>query len=170
MFFQELTTPTLQTLCFSQIKNVEQRKYAIDILTMTIRLNVNCKNILCDKTIKKLFWLEKTNRLGLEFSLLLVKKSGYIKIYIQKKKTAHIVIQFANYEKTHIQSIFYNNDCNENWVKILLDEFDNNIVEYIKNGFSNKLKDLRTFIQKNMNNKKYDFHAHIDIPGYICML
>ena len=170
MFFKNLTTPTLQTLCFSQIKNVEQRKYAIDILTMTVKLNDNCKNIMYDKTIKRYFWLEKTNRLGLEFSLLLIKKSGYIKIYIQKKKRAHIVVQFANQEKMHIQSIFYDSDCNEDWVKILLYEFDNNIIKYIKNGFSNKLKDLRVFIQKNMNNKKYDFHAHIDIPGHICML
>ena len=63
----------------------------------------------------------------------------------------------------------FENDCNLNWVKVILFEFDSFIINYIRN-FSGKNKKLKEIIQKYILHDNIKFSAHIDIPGYVLII
>nr|QOI90339.1 hypothetical protein HWQ62_00202 [Pyramimonas orientalis virus] len=169
MFFERLTNSNLQIVSFNKIKHNLDRVCATEVITMTTNMRSLSRQLLTEHTIKKNVYLHKTDTIGVEFKFVLTKPSGYIQIHIRKKRKADIKVYFIEGEYFNIlDSFHYKNDSEENWLKALLFEFDETIIQYIRNGFSGKVSKLLEII-KTIIPKEVLFNVCIDIPGYVCM-
>jgi hypothetical protein len=173
MFFNKFTQSNLQVKAFNTMKHEIHRLEAVDVLTLSINLCIFSRRLLTENTIRRSMFLQKTDKLGIEMKFLLYKPSGYIQVCVRKKRNADINVYFmeSNFKKI-TDHYYYHIDCNENWVKLLLFEFDRYVIGYIRNGFSNKLKHISGFIQQYLicGNKKTPLSVYIDIPGYLYMI
>jgi hypothetical protein len=171
MFFKSLTTNNLQIQAFNSIKHYQHKHFATDIISMSINLLPYSKALIQETTIKKYILLQKSNKLGIEFTLTLYKLNGYIEIYIRKKRTAEIKIMFVNPIKFNIiQKLKYINDCNENIIKALLFQFDFTIISYLREGCSCKNKKILSFIKTLLCKSKHILNVHIDTPEYFLVI
>ena len=171
MFFNNLTSFNLQVLAFNSIKNTVHKPYATDIITSTTNMNQFCIQLLSEKTKHKFLFINKSDKIGLLISLVLQKPSGFIKIYIRKKRSADISVVFTDLKhQTIIQSFSYKHDCNELWLKALIFEYNYYIVSYIRNKCSNKLNDIISLISKVTHDKQLYLSVHVDIPNHIIII
>lgn len=171
MFFSDLTNTNLQIKSFNSIKNDIHKTFAVELVSMSSNMNEFCKQLMIERTKYKHVSIHKNNKMGIEIILILEKPSGYIEIYLRKKRSAEIKVIFVNYlDFTITQQFKFHNDCNIVWVKTLLFQFDDIIVNYIINGFSNKTKNIFKLIILLLNNNIYIVNVHIDIPGYILII
>lgn len=173
MFFDKFTQSNLQVLSFNTIKHEIHRLYAIDVLTLGTKMNVFSKLLLTENTIRKNVFLQKTDKVGVEIKLLLCKPSGYIQIHIKKKRKGDINVYFIENDFNRItERYYYKSDCEDIWVKQLLFEFDSIVISYIRNGFSNKLKNIQEFVRQYFihGNVKIEMSVYIDIPGFLCII
>lgn len=161
---------TLELLSYYSIRHQLQRKVAIDILTLNMILNEKSKYLLSEFSRRKFFHINKTDKLGLEFVFLMRKQTGYIRLYIKKKRSMLISMFFMD-KDLYIAEEIYFKSCNDVIVKLYIGEYDEEIIDYIyKNRMSNKLKDIKSLTKKCMNSPDYSFSVNIDIPGYVCII
>jgi len=171
MFFNNLTSFNLQILAFNSIKNTIHKPYATNIITSTTQMNLFCAQLLSEKTKHKFLFINKSDKIGLLLSLVLQKPSGFIKIYIRKKRSADISVIFTDLKhQTTIQSFSYKYDCSETWLKALLFEYNYYIISYIRNNCSNKLNDIISLISKVTNDKQLYLSVNVDIPNHIIII
>jgi hypothetical protein len=170
MCFQNLTTPNLTISSFLQIKHTLHRQIAATILCMSCENNFCIKNLLSEKTVSKRLCIIKNDKEGTIFELIVVKKTGVLSLTIQRNKFISLIsIDCLTSLYDVLNSYIFYNDCNENWVKVILFEFDKNVVNYIQH-FSGKNKSLKKLIQRLFNDKELLLSVHIDIPNYILII
>lgn len=170
MCFQNLTTSNLTILSFLQIKHALHRQIAASILCIGCKNNCHIETLLSEKTISKRLYIIKNDKEGTIFELSVVKKSGVLSLTIQRNKFISLIsIDCLTRQYDVLNSYIYYNDCNENWVKIILFEFDEIIINYIKK-FSGKKKCLKELIKSLFDDKKLLLSVHIDIPNYILVI
>ena len=171
MFFEKLTNMNLQVLCFNRIKHNLHRSYAVDVITMSTNMDVFCKNLLFEKTKNKFVFLNKTDRIGLQITFVLQKQSGFIKLYLRKKRSAEINVVFSDSVYHNVKQKFhFKHDCEELWVKSILFEYEDYILSYLRNNCSNKLNNLLCLISLLSKDVTTHLSVHIDIPGHIVII
>lgn len=172
-FFDRLTDPGLETIAFLAIRNKYERHYAARILLTT---SPYTQSIVCtifgEHTSKRYLYITKTDRLGLQLELTLQKPSGFVRLVIHKKRSAHISVNFLTpyLDKADAKTYSFKHDCNLSWVKSILHEFDQFIVHYVRHGCSNTLRSLNKLIKYCFLHETIVLSVHIDIPGYICLI
>ena len=171
MFFDNLTSCNLQVSAFNSIRNTIHKSHATNIITSTTYMKPFCIQLIYEKTKQKFLFINKSDKIGLLISLVLQKASGFIKIYIRKKRSADISVVFSALKhQTIIQSFTYKHDCNEIWLKALIFEFNDYIISYIRNKCSNKLKDIISLISKVTYNKQLYLSVNVDIPNHMIII
>lgn len=163
----------LELVCYNSLKNEEERRSAMQIITNCSKLKPVSFEILCGRTLKKEVYVEKTCRLGLEITLKLYKPSGSIVIYIRKKRTSSLSLLMMDNESNVVDtwSNSHSEDKDatiENWKKGVIYEFDESVVNYIKAGMSNKNRNLKKLIQANLSNP--NFHVNIRCSSFTCIV
>ena len=163
----------LELLCYNSIKNEDEKRFALEIMTNCSKLKPESLEMLCGKTLKRKVYVEKTCRLVLEITLQLHKQHVSIVIYIKKKRTSSLSLLLMDNElnvidtwtNTHIKD----KDIHvENWKKGLVYEFDDSVVNYIKAGMYNKNRNLKKLIKDNLTNP--NFHVNIRSDSFTCMV
>ena len=162
----------LELLCYNSLKNEDEKRFALRIMTNCSRLKPESFEMLCGRTMKRKVYVEKTCRLGLELTLRLYKPHGSITIYIRKKRTSSLALLLAdndfNVIDTWTNTHSKDNDMHvENWKKCLIYEFDDSVVNYIKAGISNKNRDLKRLIKDNLTNP--NFYVNIRTDSFTCI-
>lgn len=169
----QLKERDLELLCYNSLKNEDERRAAMQIITNCSNLSSKSFELLCGKTLKREVYVEKTCRLGLEITLRMYKAGGTIVIYIRKKRTSSLSLLMIDNESNVIDAWTNTHsedkDTNvENWKKGLIYEFDDSVVNYIKAGMSNKNRDLKKLIQANLSNP--NFHVNIQCSSFTCIV
>ena len=163
----------LELLCYNSIKNADEKRFALEMMTNCSKLKPESLEMLCGRTLKKKVYVEKTCRLGLEITLQLHKPHGSIVIYIRKKRTSSLSLLLMDNEFNVIDT-WTNTHCKdkdvnvENWKKGLIYEFDPSVVNYIKAGMSNKNRNLKKLIKDNLTNP--NFHVNIRTDSFTCIV
>jgi hypothetical protein len=171
MFFVNLTESNLEVKAFNAIKNNIHKTIAVEMITMNTKMRKFSKLLISEYTKSKNVYLHKSDKVGIEMIFLISKPSGFIQIHIRKKRKATIKVYFIEGDYCCIsETYYYNGDCEYNWVKSLLFEFDDTIITYIRNGLSNKIVDVMAFIKVCLVLKTFFFSVYVDIPGYICII
>lgn len=173
VFFDRLTDVNLETLAFLAIKNRADRQMAAEVLLMgTAGTCERMCSILGEHTSHRYLYISKNDRLGLLLELTLRKPSGFVRVSLNKKRSASVTVLFLTprLDKAISKVYFFKHDCDVTWVKCILCEFDPFIVRYIKNRCSNRLRDLNRLIKRCLVLPRLTLSVHIDIPGYICLL
>ena len=163
--FPKLMNFNLQILTLRHIKHNIEKHLAIEIISMSLP-NHSLKKLLYEKTKCKDLHINKNDYIGLEFTFRIIKESGIIKISLHKKRYSFIIVTFYDKDK---QICYRYDDTNELWLQMLLLEFDTSILQYIKNGFSGKIKGLKIFIEIILR-KKMSVSVYVDIPGCIIII
>lgn len=163
----------LELVCYNSLKNDDEKRVALQIMTNCSKLQPESFEMLCGRTIKRKVYVEKTCRLGLEITLQLYKPRGSIVIYIRKKRTSSLSLLLMdtnfNVIDTWTNTHSKDKDMNvENWKKGLIYEFDDSVVNYIKAGMSNKNRNLKKLIKDNLTNP--NFHVNIRTDSFTCIV
>lgn len=172
-FFLALTNCSLEALAYLSIKVPYERSFAAEILMMHESTQTDTvRNVFAERTEHRALDIVKNDRQGLEFRLLIKKKTGFVCLCIQKKRAASVTVVFMDTNRDTIHPIFrYKSDCNSSWVKCILYEFEPFICEYVRNGFSNRIRDLKRLIRACYSDLCTSMiSVNIDIPGYICLI
>lgn len=115
----------------------------------------------------------KNDKYGVIIQLTLKKENGIIRLSFQRHKYISSIKVFClskYYELLSKKDVFiFENDCNLNWVKVILFEFDLYIINYIRK-FSGKIKKIKEIIQKYILHEVIKLSVHIDIPGCILII
>lgn len=164
----ELARVDLELLSFNAIRNQDEKKEALEILTNCVDMRPMCFKMICERTKERIAYVEKTCRQGLELTLHLQKHSGSIVIYIRKKRNCIMSILFMDRCLNVIQtwSDTYQSKI-KNWKRVLIYEFGESILKYIVSGLSNKNKELKKLIKNNICTS--NFHANIDSGNFKCI-
>ena len=173
MCFNEITTLNLVVLSFINIKNTIDKSLAAYVLCMSSCHSIFLEHLLAEKTKTKFINIYKNDKYGVIIQLTIKKESGVLQLSFQKHKHLCLIKVFclSSYYELHSNknAFVFENDCNLNWVKVILFEFDSFIINYIRN-FSGKNKKLKEIIQKYILHDDIKFSAHIDIPGYVLII
>lgn len=173
MYFDEITTLNLIVLSFMKIKNNEDKSLAAYILCLGYCHSSFLENLLTEKTKLKFIHISKNDKHGVIIELTIKKETGLLRLSFQKHRYFSSIKIFClslYYELlSKNDSFIFHNDCNLNWVKVILFEFDSYIVNYIRN-FSGKNKNLKKLIKKFIIDDKLKLSAHLDIPGFILII
>ena len=172
-FFAALTNCNLEALAYLSIKDPYERSFAAEILMMHESTQTDTvRNVFAERTKHRVFDIVKNDRIGLEFRLVLEKKSGFVCLCVHKKRAASVTVVFMDTNRDMIHPVFcYRSDCESSWVKCILFEFEPFIREYVRNGFSNRIRELKRFIRACYSEScTSTISVHIDIPGYICLI
>ena len=166
--FHNLINFDLQLLAFKSIKHNIHRKYALEIITMTLP-NFCLRRLLFEHTRSKEFVISKNDRIGLVFTFFVRKHSGNIKVSLIRKRRSRVTVSFNDDCLGRNSVMTFKNHCNELWIKILIYEFDDCILQYIRSGFSGKIKNLKLLITELIK-RDINLSVYIDIPNYIMIL
>lgn len=170
-FLTHLTDKNLMVRSFLAINNDVHRKIACQIICSTFFHETSVWiNYISEKSRKRFLRIQKTPK-GLWFIFTIHKQDSVFEIVVHRHR--HNVLIRATllnqcYDRIGDELIFIN-DCNENWIKVLLFEYGDNVVNYLKT-LSAKNKDIRSFIQKYMLCDRFKLSIYIDIPRYICLI
>lgn len=127
-------------------------------------------HLIAAMTTQRFLTIYKTSK-GLWFVFVIAKESGIIKVTIQRHRNnviVHATILNHSYERVSNDVMFFQ-DCGENWIKVLLFEYGDDVVNYLKR-FSAKNTDIRRFVQRFMINECFKLVVQIDIPGFIMII
>jgi len=166
--FPNLVNFDLQLLAFKSIKHNIERRCALEIITMILP-HFTLQRLLFEKSISKELVITKNDKIGLAFTFFITKHSGTIKISLVRKRTSIITVSFNDDCLGRNNIMRFGNDCNELWIKILIYEFDDCIIQYIRSGFSGKIKNLKLLIVELIK-KQLKLSVYIDIPSHIIII
>lgn len=173
MSFNEITTSNLVVLSFLKIKNNEEKALAAYMLCLDSSHSLFLEHLLAEKTKHKYIHIYKNDKHGVIIQLTIHKETGVLRMCFQKHRyicSIKIFCLSLYYDLLSNNDVFiFHNDCNLNWTKVILFEFDVYIINYIKH-FSGKIKNLKKIIQKYILHDKIKLSVHIDIPGYILII
>ena len=173
MSFNEITTSNLVVLSFLKIKNHEEKALASYILCLDSCHSIFLEHLLAEKTKRKYIHIFKNDKYGVIIQLTIHKENGILRLCFQKHRYICSIKVFClslYYDLLSKNDAYiFNNDCNLNWVKVILFEFDTYIINYIKN-FSGKIKKLKELIHKYIVHDRIKLSVHIDIPGCILII
>lgn len=167
-FLKKLTDKNLIVMSFLSMKNTWHRKIASDVMCSTYFDEDSLWTcFLSERTTHRFIHISKTAK-GIWFIFVVEKVSGIIRVIVHRHRNNVIIrTMILNHCQERISNdIMFFQDCNENWIKVLLFEFGDDVVNYLKR-FSAKNKDLREFTHKYMMSDRFKLVVHIDIPGYI---
>lgn len=169
-FLVKLTNVNLVVISFLQIQNIEHKRYASYVLCMSCSNDGHVRQLLAEPTKRKLFSIFKSDYSGVIFDFRVVKETGILNLTIQKKRSIICinVVSLTLYYDV-ITTFYFKWDCDHNWVKAILFEFDPRIVTYLRT-FSGKNKQLKLLVQQLMNHPTIKLSVHIDIPHFIMIL
>ena len=172
MNFHEITTMNLVVSSFLKVKIHEEKSLAAYIVCLSCH-SIFLQHLLAEKTKMKYIHIFKNDKYGVILQLTIKKETGILRLCFQRHKYTCSIKVFSllpNYELQSKKDAFiFDNDCNLNWVKVILFEFDSFVINYIRN-FSGKNKKLKEIIQKYILHDDIKLSAHIDIPGYVLII
>lgn len=166
--FPNLINFDLQLLAFKSIKHDLKREYALEIITMTLP-NFTLKRLLFEHTKSKELVISKNDRIGLVFTFFIRKHSGNIKVSLIRKRTSMVTVSFNDDCLGRNYIMTFKSHCNELWIKILIYEFDDYIIQYIRSGFSGKIKNLKLLITELIK-RNINLSVYIDVPSHIIII
>ena len=166
--FHKLTEPNLQLLSLQYIKHIEERKYALKIITLGCP-SATFENLLLETSKSKELVISKNDVIGLMFTFVLEKQNGNIQVSLNRKRKNRLIVSFCDDRLGRKKIVELDHSCDDMWVKILIYEFDKSIIQYIREGFSGKIKKLKKLIA-DLINKSVNISVYIDIPGHIIII
>lgn len=172
MNFNEITTHNLVVSSFFKVKIDEEKSLAAYIICLSCQ-SIFLEHLIAEKTIMKYIHIFKNDKFGVILQLTIKKETGILRLCFQRHKYICSIKVFCLSPYYELQSkrdaFIFDNDCNLNWVKVILFEFDSYIINYIRN-FSGKNKKIKQLIQKYLLHDKIKLSVHIDIPGCILII
>lgn len=172
-FFRALTTCNLEVRAFRHIRDPAERLFAAEILMMRAPARSDfIVRVFAERTKRRLIRIMKTDRAGTEFHFTLIKPSGSVCLRVHRKRAASVDVLFMdrNYD-VKPPAFSFGSDCGSSWVRCLLHEYEPFLVEYVRDGLSGRLRNVKRLVRQCLSDSCESVcSVHIDIPGYICLI